>query len=180
LVAIGGIALAPLALPVLSPTAHAAYAQTMGISHSSGEKRGQAVLPQFLADQFGWPEMTEAVARVYNELTPYERAECVIFTGNYGQAGAIDFFGRRYGLPRAVSGHNNYYLWGPGERSGNVMIAVDMNRTELEAWFQNVELAGRTPRHPYAMPDQGDRPIYLCRGLQQPLRDLWPRIKLYF
>jgi hypothetical protein len=180
LVAIGGIALAPIALPVLSPTRHAAYAQTMGITHASGEKRGQAVLPQYFADQFGWPEMTEAIARLYMDLTPEEKAECVIFTANYGQAGAIDFFGRRYGLPRAISGHNNYFLWGPGEGTGDVMIAVDKNRAELEAWYHQVELVGRTPPHPYAMPDQLDRPIYLCHHLRAPLREIWPRVKLYF
>jgi hypothetical protein len=180
LVAAGGIALAPLALPVLSPTGYTAYARATGIAHESGEKRGKARLPQFLADQFGWPEMTEAVARVYNELTPAEKAACVIFTANYGEAGAIDFFGRRYGLPRAISGHNNYYLWGPGERSGDVMIAINRRRAELEGWYHKVELIGHTPRHPYAMPDQGDRPIFLCHGLRVRLRDVWPGIKLYF
>jgi hypothetical protein len=180
LVACGGIALAPLALPVLSPMGYAAYARATGIAHTSGEKRGQARLPQFLADQFGWPEMTDAVARVYNELTPTEKAQCVIFTANYGEAGAIDFFGRRYGLPRAISGHNNYHLWGPGERSGEVMIAVNGSRAQLEGWYHRVELVGRTPHHPYAMPDQVDRPIYVCHRLRLPLRNIWPRVKFYF
>jgi hypothetical protein len=180
LVAVGGIVLAPLALPVLSPAGYAAYAQATGIAHASGEKRGQARLPQFLADQFGWPEMTEAVARVYSELTAVERTECVIFTANYGEAGAIDFFGRRYGLPRAISGHNNYYLWGPGERSGDVMIAVNARRADLEAWYHRVEMVGLTPRHPYAMPDEGDRPIYVCRRLRAPLREFWPKLKFYY
>jgi hypothetical protein len=180
LVATGGLVLAPLALPVLSPTGYIGYAQATGIAHASGEKRGQARLPQFLADQFGWPEMAEAIARVYNGLTPAERTECVIFTADYGEAGAVDFFGRRYGLPRAISGHNNYYLWGPGERSADVMIAVNVSRADLEAWYQCVEMVGRTPRHPYAMPDESDLPIYLCRRLRVPVKEVWPRVKFYY
>ena len=180
LVATGGLVLAPLALPVLSPTGYIAYAQATGIAHASGEKRGQARLPQFLADQFGWPEMAEAIARVYNGLTPAERTECVIFTADYGEAGAIDFFGRRYGLPRAISGHNNYYLWGPGARSGDVMIAVNVSRADLEAWYHRVEMVGRTPRHPYAMPDESDRPIYLCHRLRVPVKEVWPKVKFYY
>jgi hypothetical protein len=152
----------------------------LGIAHSSGEKRGQAKLPQFLADQFGWPELTEAVARVHNELTSAEKAQCVIFTSNYGEAGAIDFFGHRYGLPRAISGHNNYYLWGPGTRSGSVMIAVNANRADLEMWYHQVDLVGHTPSHPYAMPDLANRPIYLCHRPRVPLAQVWPRVKLYF
>jgi 4-amino-4-deoxy-L-arabinose transferase-like glycosyltransferase len=180
LVVAGGIALAPLALPVLSPAGYVAYAQATGIAHASGEKRGEARLPQFLADQFGWPELTEAVAGVYQRLSPAERAQCVIFTRDYGEAGAIDFFGRRFGLPRAISGHNNYYLWGPGKRSGDVMIAVNARLADLEAWYDRVEIAARPPRHPYAMPDEADRPIYLCHGLRVPLREVWPATKQYY
>jgi hypothetical protein len=180
LVAAGGMALAPLALPVLSPRGYIAFAHALGIVHSSGERRGEARLPQFLADQFGWPELTEAVADVYQRLRPEERAGCVIFTANYGAAGAVDFFGRQHSLPRAISGHNSYYLWGPGERSGEVMIAVNARRANLEAWYRRVELVARTPQHPYAMPDQADRPIYLCHGLRVPLREVWPSVKHYY
>ena len=51
----------------------------------------------------------------YRSLPPEDRSRACVFGRNYGEAGAIDFFGARDGLPRAVSGHNSYYLWGPGE-----------------------------------------------------------------
>ena len=71
-----------------------------------------SVLPQHFADEFGWPEMVATVAGVYDSLPPDERAETAILAGNYGGAGAIYFFGPHYGLPKAISAHQNYYYWG--------------------------------------------------------------------
>jgi len=180
LLVVGGLLLAPLAMPVLSPERYIAYSRAVGILHSSGEKRGQAKLPQFFADQFGWPEMVETVARVYDRLTPAEKAECVILATNYGDAGAIDFFGRRHGLPRAICGHNSYYLWGPGDRTGQILIAIAGRRADLEALYDRVEAVARTPDDPYAMPDRTDRPIYLCRRPRASLKEIWPRFKFFW
>jgi hypothetical protein len=69
-----------------------------------------AELPQTLADRFGWEGMTEPVARVHDRLPPEERSEACVLTGNYGEAGAIDFFGAKHGLPKSISTHNSYYL----------------------------------------------------------------------
>src|SRR6266571_4343604 len=70
-------------------------------------------LPQHFADRFGWKEMVRSVARAYHSLPSYDQKRAAIFCQNYGQAGAIDFFGPTYGLPPAISGHQNYFVWGP-------------------------------------------------------------------
>ncbi len=75
-------------------------------------------LPQDFADMLGWEEQVEAVARVYRELPAGDRERAVIIGGNYGEAGAIDFFGPRYGLPGAVCPCGSYWFFGPGERPG--------------------------------------------------------------
>ena len=51
-------------------------------------------------------------------LPPAQRATAVVFTGNYGEAGAIDRYGPALGLPRAHSAHNAYARFGvpPGRR----------------------------------------------------------------
>jgi Dolichyl-phosphate-mannose-protein mannosyltransferase len=176
----GGILLAPLVIPALSPERYIAYSRALGISHSLGEKRGQAKLPQFLADQFGWPEMVETVARVHDRLPPSEQADCVVLATNYGDAGAIDFFGRQYGLPRAICGHNNYYLWGPGDRTGRILIAIDGRRADLAELYDRIDAVARTPDNPYVMPDRADRPIYLCRGPRASLKEVWPKFKIFW
>jgi hypothetical protein len=103
----------------------------------------------------------------------------VILASIYGEAGAIDYFGRGHGLPRAVSGHNNYYLWGPGIRVPEVVIAINFPRDELKRLFSDVEQAATTPGHPYAMPDEVGLPIFVCRKPLVPLREAWPRFKNY-
>ncbi len=85
-------------------------------------------LPQIFADQFGWEEMTALVARVYNALPPDIRRQTAIFGQNYGQAGAIDLFGPKYGLPPAISGHQSYFLWGPRDYTGASVIVMQGNR----------------------------------------------------
>ena len=111
--------------------------------------------------------MVQAVARVYEGLSPAERARCAIFCDNYGEAGAIHVFGPAYGLPRAISGHNSYYLWGPGEASGEVVIAVGLPVEELQQFFDDIEVADRIS-HPYAMPYENDLPVHICRGPKVP------------
>jgi hypothetical protein len=70
-----------------------------------------------------------------------EQARATILTENYGEAGAINFFGDKYGLPEAISGHNNHYLWGPGEATGDVVVAVGLDVDFLRQHFGSVEIA---------------------------------------
>jgi hypothetical protein len=130
-----------------------------------------------MADRFGWPEMAQEVARIYRSLPPADRAKAAIFAQNYGQAGAIDLYGPALGLPRAISAHMSYYLWGTRGYTGDVMIVLDDSRESLERLFRSVEPAGRV-YHPYSMPYQ-HFDVFVCRGLRQPLAALWPRIKRY-
>ena len=101
-----------------------------------------------------------------------------IFTMNYGEAGAITVLGRRRGLPPALSGHNNFWLWGPGGRSGDVMIVVGGEPEDNQRVFRDLVRVG-TVRSRYAMPYEQNRAIYIGRGLKIPLRELWPRLKTY-
>ena len=133
-------------------------------------------LPQHLADRFGWDNMVSTIAAVYHGLEAEERAECVILTGNYGQAAAIDYLGPRYGLPGAISGHNNYYLWGPGDKSGEVAIAYGASHDVLEAVYEEVtEVA--VVVSPYAMPWETNQPVFVCRGLKMGLEEAWRMTK---
>src|SRR6185503_10029473 len=100
-----------------------------------------------------------------------DRARAAIFTGNYGEAGAINLFGPRYGLPRAVSGHQTYFYWGPGSATGDVVIVLQGTRERLEQRCASVEEAGRH-FHPLGMAEE-NRPIFICRGLKTPLAVLW-------
>lgn len=171
-----GAALAPFGyFPILPVESYLNYSRALHIEPPQIENHRMGPLPQLYADMYGWKEMAEAVAGVYNKLSPEDKQRCAIFGQNYGQAGAIDFFGAKLGLPRAISGHQNYFYWGPGTYTGECMIVLDDTPDKLSTEFDSWEKVA-TVYHPYSMPYQ-HFDVYLCRGLHWPLASLWPRLK---
>ena len=175
---VSGALISPYALPILPPEDFIRYTRTIGISPGGEERDRPSALGQHYADMFGWREMARTVADAYQTLTTEEKAEVVIFGQNYGQAGAIDHFGRAMGLPGAISGHNNYWLWGPGDRSGQVAIIIGGAARDNAAVFDRCDIVA-VHRHPYARSFETDLPISICRGLRTDLRTLWPRLRHY-
>ena len=179
LVVVGGVLTAPLAKPVLPLETFVRYSRALGLSASSGERQRLGRLPQMYADMQGWPELAETVANVYWTLPASERAEACVFAQNYGQAGAIDLFGPRLGLPKAISGHNSYDFWGPRNCSGDVLIVIGDNRKHLEELFEHVEL-GATYHCADCMPYEATKGIWVARKLRRgTLQTLWPEVKRF-
>ncbi|MFB3827448.1 MAG: glycosyltransferase family 39 protein [Bryobacteraceae bacterium] len=166
---------APLAAPVLPVQQYLRYEEALGLQMPKTEVEHRGRLPQIFGDMFGWPEMVERVAKIYQALPPADRARAAIYAGNYGEAGAIDFFGPRYGLPRAISGHQSYWFWGPRGYTGDVVIVLQGRRERLEQRFTSVQPAGAT-QHPYAMAEENYE-IFVCRGIKRPLTEIWPQLK---
>ncbi len=175
---VGGIIAAPLAMPLLPVEAMARYSKFWDVEAVKVEQQDLGKLPQLFADMFGWENQVATVARIYSSLPAAERAKAAIFAANYGEASAIDYFGRSYGLPKAISPHNNYYLWGPRNYSGEVVISVGFTREYLQPLFGQIEQVD-TIRHPYAMPDENNVPVFLCHKPKMSLQQAWPRLKLY-
>ena len=172
-----GAHLAPVVVPVLSPDDFLAYTKYLPFKLPVMEhSHARAALPQWYSDQFGWKEIVDEAAVAWNRIPAAERPGCGIFAQNYGQAGAIDFFGRRYGLPPALSGHQTYFLWGPRNYSGNCLIVLDDSREALEGFFERVEYVGKSADNPYAL--ERELPVFLCHGPKfGSLAELWPRLK---
>jgi 4-amino-4-deoxy-L-arabinose transferase-like glycosyltransferase len=172
-----GAAAAPLTIPVLPVETTIRYAAALHYRERRGVTAGAGVLPRFFAHQFGWEEMVATVARVYNGLPSGVRANTAIFAQNYGQAGAVDLLGAKYGLPKAISVHQNYYLWGPRGYTGESMILMGGQRDVLAKRFTTVEKVARV-EHPYSTSyERFD--VFYCRGLNQPLKELWPELKKF-
>ena len=166
---------APLFLPVVRPETYIRYVKAIHYEQPRIEQHKLGPLPQLFADQFGWEGMAATVARVYNGLPAEVRAKTAIFGQNYGQAGAIDLFGPKYGLPPAISGHQNYFLWGPRDYTGESVIVMADRRDRLEQLFTSVEKVARV-EHPYSMPYE-HFDVYYCRGMKWKLKDVWPKVK---
>jgi hypothetical protein len=179
-VGLGGLILAPAAMPLLPVDWEIRYQQAIGgVVSVNSEASESGVLPQNLADQFGWRELAASFADVYNRLSEEDKAKACIFTSNYGEAGALEFFGREPGLPPVISGHNSYFQWGPGSCTGDVILyyGYDTER-ELRSLFQSVEWIGLTHCE-YCMPYENNRSIYLCKGIKRPLGEIWQDVKHY-
>ena len=174
-VVVFGAVVAPLVVPLLSPAGLVAYQEGLGIAPSKTEVNHEGPLPQMFGDQFGWPELVAEVEGIYNSLPEDDRAVACVVTGNYGEAGAVNLFGSRYGLPRAISGHQTHFLWGPGDCTGEVVIVLQYPADRLAEIFESVEEAGRH-HHAWGMAEE-NHPIHLCRGLKMPLAELWPQLK---
>ena len=172
-----GVYLSPIVVPILSPDHFLAYAKSLPFKLPVMEhSHARAALPQWYADQFGWQEIVDETAIAWNRIPAAERQDCGIFAQDYGQAGAIDFLGRRYGLPQSLSGHQTWFLWGPGGYSGNCMIVLDDRREKLEQLWQHVDYVGTSAANPYALEQQID--VFICRGKKfDSWAGLWPELK---
>lgn len=172
-----GAVLAPFAyFPMLTVDQYIAYSKLLHLAPPKLENHEQGPLPQLYADQFGWKEMAQVVADAYFKLPPGEREQCAIFGQNYGQAGAIDFFGAKMGLPSALSGHQNYYYWGARGYTGECMIVMGDRYEVLSDKFDRVEKVG-TVFHPLSMPYQ-HFDVYLCRRPRfGTLPQVWSKLK---
>ena len=170
---------APVALPLLDPPHLAAYLDATNLRPPPDEAAAiGAPLTQVFSDEQGWRDLERRVAAVYSTLSEYERTRVTIVGSNYGEAAAVDFYGRSAGLPAAVSGQNQYYLWGPGPGDGSVIIHINGDPERWRRLCRSVEIAD-TFGAPYAMPYENGRLIIVCRGFRADLSAVWPRFKRY-
>ena len=133
-----------------------------------------------LREEFGWPEMTAEVARIWETLTEDERRRTAIYASNYGEAGAINLYGPRYGLPRAISGVNSFWARGYGDIPPETVIVLGSRRERLEERFELVSVAGQIPNPLGIANEESQRPeIYICRQPKQPWQELWPKIRSF-
>jgi hypothetical protein len=178
LVVIAGVVSLPFGVPLLPVDSFVRYSQILPYSRTVKMERDATVaLPQLYADMFGWDNMAATVARVYHALPPAEQRSCAILAGNYGEAGAIDYYGPALGLPKAISGHNNYYLWGPRNDTGDCVILFGENADRYANLFGEAQLVA-TITDQFAMPSERGVHVYVCRKPSASLAILWPNFKM--
>lgn len=166
-----GILFVPVVLPVLPIEKTSGYtrALTLGLLKNVYE------INNTFRDQFGWENQAAVVAQVYKSLPPQDQKICMIFAGNFGEAGAIDFYGRKYGLPKATSFHQNYYFWGLPEHT-EVAIVIGLDFDELKDVYAEVNQAGLIACNECVY-DEQRIPVYVCRQPIVDLRTMWPTLR---
>ena len=175
LVAYAAVA-APLELPIFSKETTAAFVNGSGVSSTARTNQGtQLRLPQDYADMLGWPELVNAVAHVYDSLPPEKRARVVLVGENYGEAGAMEFYGPKLGLPRVISAAGSYWFFGPGEKPGAVVISLGVTQHDMEQFFGTVTYAGKV-LNDWGVPEEQDVSIYVGENPKMTLQELWPKL----
>jgi hypothetical protein len=172
-----GLHLMPIVVPVLSPDHFLTYTKSLPFKLPVNEySHTRAALPQWYSDQFGWKEIADEAEVAWNRIPVDQRSDCGIFAQDYGQAGAIDFFGRPHGLPPALSGDRTYFLWGPRGYSGNCLIVLGDSRERLEQLFEQVEFVGTSADNPWAL--ETGIGVDICRRPKfGTLSNIWPKIR---
>ncbi len=169
------VVFAPVLLPILSIEKEDEYctAMTFGSLKNAYEITGD------LHGQFGWKERVAAIAKVYDSLSPQERDSTVIGATWYGIAGAVDYFGAEYGLPKAASGHMTYYLWGlPQKPISTVIIANASSEKWMNGVFHDVTIGAQVTLE-HVNPWECQFTVAICRKPKMDIHEIWSRFKNY-
>jgi 4-amino-4-deoxy-L-arabinose transferase-like glycosyltransferase len=174
LVVAWGALVLPFGLPVVPPAPMARYAAALGIRAATTTNRGTALpLPQDYADMLGWEDQVCAVAQAYESLPADQRAQAVLLALNYGQAGALEFFGPRHGLPRRVLLPHSALLWRPPPGgSFDVAVSVGIPPEELGRYLRTVRLVGRFD-HPWMVDEERHVPICVADTVYRDVQEVW-------
>lgn len=156
----------PDAMPILPIGTYVEY------KHKKPDAEGHYELTSDYADMFGWEEQVRLVDSVYATLTEAEKAQCVLWAENYGEAGAIKILGGREPLCR----HGSFWIWGPGHKSGEMAISIGNEKEDVDRIYKESRLI-KIIRHPYAISEENNIPLYLCRGPKVTLTEIWPTLE---
>jgi hypothetical protein len=164
-------------LTVLPPDRYTAYTAPFNPNSSQFEKF-TSPLPEILSDRFGWQQMTEGFAARYNALPPDVRAHTGIFCSNYGEASAVNILGPKYGLPTAISGHQNYYFWGWNGYTGESMLTLGNDAKDYTDKYAEVVDLGPFDS-PWTM-DHEHLHYFWLRHRKVPYAAAWPELKYWY
>lgn len=171
-----GLLTLPIGIPILPPERMASYSLAIGATSALRNNQGELDrLPQDYADMIGWPEQVAEVAKVFNSLPPRDKARAVIIAANYGEAGAIDYYGPRLGLPQVISAAGTYWFFGPGDKPGDVAVTVGVREESLKQFFNEATLV-KTVGNPWSVGEERNVPIYIARGPKKTLQQVWPSL----
>jgi hypothetical protein len=162
----------PFAIPIFPIEDFVDYAA------AKKQKDGRIELTSDYADMFGWEEQVKLVDSLYRLLPLNDKENCIIWAENYGEAGAIQILGKKYDLPNPVSRHGSFWSWGTSKTSGIVCISIGNEKQLVERTFQEVKLV-KIIKHKYAIDEENNIPVYLCRKPKIGLKKKWPSLEKF-
>lgn len=180
-VVIGSSSVIPIGIPVFSVNSMIKYfdfgKRYMGMAEALRWETGEYhELPQDFADMLGWEEMIAAVAETYHSLPENEKEKCAIFASNYGEAGALDYYGSSYGLPKSISKAGSFWHWGYRDYSGEIIITMGWDKDIVQNYYNQVSAGGQFD-FPHAR--ENGMPIFIGRQPKMAIEEMWGILKQY-
>ena len=179
---ISGLVLAlPIILPYFNYETVQAHTKFLGYN-TELEKGNKPPLPQLLADRIGWEEKFKFVLSAYQGLTDSDKKQAIIAASNYGQAGALELFGKDYDFPPVVCAHNNYYLWSKSRLRGNILIQLGYQSSYrgLSERFSQVDVYPGEYKNKFVSPHENNLKVFICRGPKVPYTQMLEESKFYY
>jgi hypothetical protein len=177
-VIIVGIILSPFARPLLSPETFIQYQSTMGLEPPSNEGHELVGLPQFYSDMFGWEGLAKNVSTVFQSLPKEEREKTLVYCSNYGKAGAIEYYSKKYLLPKVICPHNSYWYWWLNDKKYSTIIIIG---GEIEDHLESLNEVFEAGFHKskFAMPYENNQTIFVGRGLKRSVGEIRRSNKIF-
>ena len=176
-IAVVALLFVPALMPVFPPqTFVKTYSSLSPLLNGGAGQANDGPFPQYLGDRFGWNTMTATIASAYYSLPAQERSQACIFTENYGEASALILLGKNYSLPPVISGHNNFYIWGPGSCKGQMVLTVGLSLSDDQKTFYNVSQVALVTCN-YCMNGENNLPVYLCTNPKVTGSIVWTDVK---
>lgn len=178
LMIIGGLLAAPIFTPLVSPFYTSKYISKIGLKFDIESGKINESLPQWLADRLGWVELASVTGEVYHSLPAEEQKNTVILSTNYGEAGALEVYGPKFGLPKVYATHNSFHSWGPPPDSVRTYIIVFANENDVFKYFDSVTVASNATCE-FCTKPQRSIPVYIARGPKFIMSESWSRFKIW-
>ena len=171
----------PMFLPYLNYGNTAKLTSFVGLN-TEIEKGNRPLIAQTIADRIGWEEKVDMVGKVYLSLSEEERKNTLIAATNYGAAGALELYGKKYGFVNVVSGHNNYYLWSKKRLNGNILLQLSDTGSYngLKESFEYVEKSGEIFDNIYCTPHERNLTVFICKNPKYNNQELLERGKRFY
>jgi hypothetical protein len=165
---------------VITILCSAAYFVPLAPIDSGWAQRALKINDDF-REEIGWPELVQQLAEIRDSLGPVERSRIAILAGNYGEAGAINLYGKEYALPKAICGTNSFWARGYGDPSPETLIVIGFSREFGERYFGSCQVVGRiTSKYGVANEETTDHPeILLCQHLRESWPEFWKKFRRY-
>ena len=165
-----GILIVPFARPLLPPEKFLEYQDFVGLKSPVNEGI-ETTMPQFYSDMFGWEKMAKKVSDVYLTIPEKERETTVVYCNNYGKAGAVEYYSKKYPLPKVVCPHNNYWYWWDEVKNPTTIIIIGGNLEDHLSSLEQVDSVAAYKTR-YVMPYENNFTIFIGRGFKRSVKEI--------